>query len=235
MSIKYRKYPWIAQQTWNHILFIHYPVDKEVLASHLPHPFKVDLYEGKAWLSFVIFQATNSRLRYMPQILSYPKFLQLNVRTYVQGNNEPGVYFFSIHTNNYIVKKGGHLFSLPFQLANMSLEINTKEITYASKLKNNDDFFKVSFSRTGSNIKSKYSLDNWLTERYCFYQSQGSIKKYPINHPNWRLQQVNINQLEISTIFSSHLPVEQPVVHYAKQKHAILHPYEILKKRDSPT
>src|SRR5699024_11745815 len=81
-------FPWIAQQNWEDILFIHTPVPASVLQEYVPAPFTIDTYNGQGWLTLVLFRATNSRFRYFPSFLSYPKLNQMNLRTYVTFGGE---------------------------------------------------------------------------------------------------------------------------------------------------
>src|SRR5699024_1821643 len=114
-----RRWPWVAQQSWQDILFIHTPVTYEKLRKLVPRPFEPDTYDGKGWISLVLFEAADSRLRYMPKFLSYPSFNQINVRSYVKFRDEPGFYLFSITTNRLLVNLSGDLASLPFSIANI--------------------------------------------------------------------------------------------------------------------
>src|SRR5699024_5987219 len=106
-----RRYPWIAQQSWQDVLFIHTPVSPQNLRRFVPAPFKIDTYDGSGWMSLVIFRATNSRLRYMPKWLSYPPFYQMNMRTYVRFGNE--------RMSSY--SSGGRAVSLPFRQVPMMI------------------------------------------------------------------------------------------------------------------
>lgn|SRR5699024_7971829 len=115
-------FPWIAQQNWEDILFIHTPVPASVLQEYVPAPFTIDTYNGQGWLTLVLFRATNSRFRYFPSFLSYPKLNQMNLRTYVTFGGESGVYFFSIHINSLVAALGGNFTALPFQLAPLFIQ-----------------------------------------------------------------------------------------------------------------
>ena len=51
--------PWIMTQTWNDLLFAHWPVDARALQETLPAGLPLDTYEGQAWLAIVPFHMTN--------------------------------------------------------------------------------------------------------------------------------------------------------------------------------
>src|SRR5699024_8131663 len=97
------------------ILFIHTPVPASVLQEYVPAPFTIDTYNGQGWLTLVLFRATNSRFRYSPSFLSYPKLNQMNLRTYVTYVGESSVYFFSLHINSLVAALEGNFTALPYQ------------------------------------------------------------------------------------------------------------------------
>src|SRR5699024_6546490 len=102
-----RRYPWIAQQSWRDVLFIHTPVSPQNLWRFVPAPFKIDTCDGSGRMTLLIFRATNCRLSYMAKWISYPPLYKMNMRTYVLFGNEAGVYFFSLNTNSQLVSAGG--------------------------------------------------------------------------------------------------------------------------------
>src|SRR5699024_12309726 len=127
------------------ILFIHTPISQHTLRNFVPFPFKNDTYEGKSWISMVLFKDKKSRLRYMPSWLSYPTFYQINIRTYVRFGNERGVYFFSINANKLLAAIGGSAVSLPFIKA--SILINEQ-----------NDYFIFSGEGLPNNYKGKVQI-----------------------------------------------------------------------------
>src|SRR5699024_12679138 len=104
-----------------YILLIHTLTSQHTLLYVVPFPFQIDTYEGKSWISIVLFKAKKSRLRYMPSWLSYQTFYQMNIRSYVRFGNEHGVYFFSINANKLLATIGGGAVSLPFNKASISI------------------------------------------------------------------------------------------------------------------
>lgn len=227
-----RRWPWVAQQSWQDILFIHTPVTYEKLRKLVPRPFEPDTYDGKGWISLVLFEAADSRLRYMPKFLSYPSFNQMNVRSYVKFGDEPGVYFFSINTNRLLVTLGGDLASLPFSKANI-VSYQEKDLLYfsANRLAGRKaNSFKVAYRpRLQQFTPESNSLSYFLTERYCIWTIRGqTILKAPIIHSHWNLQKADIKIIENKNTpfhFS-----ENPLAHYARFKHTHIHPFETFGK-----
>ncbi|MCI3988281.1 DUF2071 domain-containing protein, partial [Bacillus vallismortis] len=56
---------WILRQTWNDVLFAHWPVDVSILRALVPPVLELDTYNGQAWSSMLPFMLTNLRARYL--------------------------------------------------------------------------------------------------------------------------------------------------------------------------
>ena len=110
--------PWIMTQTWNDLLFAHWPVDPAVLTARLPRSCTLDLFEGTAWLGIVAFDMSNVAPRFVPALPWLSAFPEINVRTYVRVDDRPGVYFFSLDaTNPVAVWFARRFFHLPYHTA----------------------------------------------------------------------------------------------------------------------
>lgn|SRR5690625_2688648 len=227
-----KRWPWMAQQSWNNVLFIHYPVSYKELRKYIPQPFTLETYEGQAWIGIILFEALHSRLRGMPKLLSFRYFLQLNIRTYVNFGGESGVYFFSLDANRQLPVKGARLVSLPYFHAQMNLEKEQETFHFKSRRNglSNPPLIQVSYTPTSKIFISDYgSLTFWLTERYLMWTKvKNKIYKGPISHHSWSLQEAEAN---IKT--NKYFPFEsrvykpnQPLIHYGKKMNAYVHPFE---------
>ena len=47
--------PWVMTQTWNDLLFAHWPVEAAAVRERVPASFELDLFDGQAWLGVVPF------------------------------------------------------------------------------------------------------------------------------------------------------------------------------------
>ncbi|HYD19862.1 MAG TPA: DUF2071 domain-containing protein, partial [Flavipsychrobacter sp.] len=74
---------WQWYQEWNDAVFMHGSVDTELLKPHIPKGTQVDLYEGKAWISVVVFKMEGVRHKYSPAFTPVSDFYEINIRTYV--------------------------------------------------------------------------------------------------------------------------------------------------------
>src|SRR5690625_1573099 len=172
MIIK-RKYPWFAEQTWRNIFFFHWPVSPNSLERYIPKPLQLDLFAGKAWVTVVVFFATDSRFRYLPKGTNLPPITQINFRTYVSPriSEEKGVFFLSIRLAHLLGALGGKsIFNLPFQYADVSMYHDASTVKISSN-KSEKNLLNVHY-------KSKKELTNnqlapFLIERYCIWNVKG--------------------------------------------------------------
>lgn len=224
----------MGQQEWHDVLFMHWPVPYEILRPYIPQPFSLETYDEQAWITIILFQAKNSRFRAMPNIMSYPPFLQMNTRTYIQFDGKPGIYFLSVDVNHLLVQVASkRLLQLPYELANMDIKRDRDHISFKSN--------RINSGYLLSHITANYrplsqqvhhpqgTLSHWLTERYCFWLIKGTkIIKGPLSHEPWELDKVTVTlgKKDIIPFITMNDIQEKPIAHYAKFIHAHLHPFE---------
>lgn len=228
------KRPWIAQQLWKDVLFLHWPIPYEYLQTQIPAPFKLDTYRGKSWISIVLFQALHSRPRGLPIALSQRDLLQLNIRTYVQLNGVPGIYFFSIDTNSeWTVRSARSVFNLPYRKATMNFKQDHSGLEFNSEAANklaDVRSFKARFTPTTRQVDHcPGSLAHFLTERYYLWTIKNrNVLKGSISHYPWDLVYAEA-QLSMSgwpSFLASENLKGQPIAHYSKMMNAYMHPFE---------
>lgn len=127
--------PWVMRMTWSELLFAHWPIEPDVVASFLPAGVTLDTRDGKAWVGVVPFLMSNIAPRFCPAIPGLSRFPELNVRTYVSVDGKPGVWFFSLDAASRIaVRAARATFNLPYMDAKMSIQRNQAgEINYESR------------------------------------------------------------------------------------------------------
>lgn len=216
--------PWVMHQSWNDLLFIHYPISIEKLKTIVPEHIQLDTFEGMGWISIVPFKMNNVGIRGVPFSVQFP---ELNIRTYVIIDNKPGVYFFSLDASNLpVVFLTKTFLNLPYIHSSMniqsSLTTNTEFICQRKSKKENEEkvLFSCRYRATSAPFTTKNgTLDYWLTERYCFYTTnkKGQLRICEILHQAWPIQQAEVE------IINNSLPIMQyiddknytPLVHYS--------------------
>jgi uncharacterized protein YqjF (DUF2071 family) len=184
--------PWLMAQTWENLLFAHWPVSPEKLRPLLPPAVPLDLREGTAWVGVTPFRVGALRLRGTPHIPGLTAFPELNVRTYTTIDGKPGIWFMSLDAARAVaVAAARRAYRLPYFAADMELRASGSSIDYRSR--------RVSSDGLPAELQGRYrpvgppappapgSLEHWLTERYCLYtlDDRGALLRADIHHPPW--------------------------------------------------
>ncbi|MGH9550610.1 MAG: YqjF family protein, partial [Terriglobales bacterium] len=163
--------PWAMRQTWDDLLFAHWPVDSATLRSAVPAQLELDQFDGTAWIGVVPFAMNNIKPRFSPLIFN---FLELNVRTYVTYRGRRGVLFFSLDASNPLaVEAARSLFWLPYYHAEMQMQKPNSAYRYLSKrhdARGPEANLELSYQPTTAPYNSQAgSIAEFFTERYCLF------------------------------------------------------------------
>src|SRR5713226_1112656 len=123
---------WTWAQSWTDLLFIHWPVPATDLRHLIPGGLTLQEFDGAAWIGVVPFRMM-VRPRFTPPVPGLSYFPELNVRTYVEHDGKPGVWFFSLDATNPIaVRAARRFFYLPYYRAQMSVVRRDNQVSYRS-------------------------------------------------------------------------------------------------------
>jgi uncharacterized protein YqjF (DUF2071 family) len=208
-------------QTWERLLFAHWPLPPSVLAPLVPPGLALDVRDGQAWLGVVPFRMAWVRPRCLPPLPGMSFFPELNVRTYVAHDGKPGVWFLSLDAaRRTAVAIGRRLWNLPYHRARMSLTLEGDEVRYESERRDGSARFVGRYRPTSPVRRSATgSLEHWFTERYALYarDRRGRLLRGEIHHRPWPLQTAEA-ELDAEGMARCHglaLPPQEPIVHYA--------------------
>jgi uncharacterized protein YqjF (DUF2071 family) len=222
--------PWIFRQSWHDLLFLHWPVERDVLRPLVPACFELDL-NGTAWVSVVAFRMSHVAPRGVPAVPGISAFPEINVRTYVRIGGKPGVFFFSLDAASAIaVLVGRRVFHLPYFAARMSFARSGGHIRYESRRSGDSRaVFAATCAPAGPHhTAAEGSLDYFLTERYCLYTlgRRGRPKRVEIHHPPWSLQRVAADIALNTLVAAAGIRVldAEPLTHYAARQDVVSWP-----------
>jgi len=198
---------------WEQLLMIHLEVDPIALQRCIP--FKVELYDGKAFVSLVAFTIRGMRPRrggwlgkWLLKPIATHEFL--NVRTYVRESGEAGIYFLAEWLSNRIsVALGPRFFGLPYRLGRIAYDhcwrtgeltgrISDRrgqgELVYRAELDHSAEFRDCESG----------SLLEWLMERYtAFTEGGGKRRFFRVWHQPWQQAAASVNLMEKSLLDES--------------------------------
>jgi uncharacterized protein YqjF (DUF2071 family) len=221
-------------QTWEHLLFTHWPVSDAVLSPLVPSGLELDTFEGSAWVGVTPFRVSGLRLRGFPPAPRLSTFLELNVRTYVSRDGRPGIWFFSLDAASRLaVRAARRLYRLPYHLATMRAEPRGDWIHYESARREGGPrpfVFSGDYRGRGTpRAAPPGSREHFLAERYCLYAlHRGRLHRADIHHPPWPLQAAEA-RIELNTMAPD--PIElsgEPLLHYSARQDVVIWPLEAL-------
>ena len=221
--------PWVMGQTWERLLFAHWPMPVERLRRVVHPSLPVDTFEGRAWLAVTPFRVEGLRSRFAPPIPGLAGFPELNVRTYATIDGRPGIVFFSLDaTNPAAVAAARRVYRLPYFRAEMAIASTAGEVRYRSERTQADGppaTFEGSYRPIGPPFQARPgTLEHWLTERYCAYtvDERGRVLRAEIHHPPWPLQEADAGLEENTMARALGLELEgAPLVHYANRQDVV--------------
>lgn len=237
--------PWLMAQSWHDLLFAHWPIPAETMRALVPPQLEVDTFDGTAWVSIVPFRMSGVRPRFIRSVPWLSAFPELNVRTYVRATDrnssgqpivKPGVFFFSLEAANPVaVTIARRVFRLPYFRAHMRLrEQPDGTIDYRSYRTHGGAppaEFVGRYAPSGAvDLARPGTLDEWLTERYCLYATDGRGRAYrgDIHHRQWPVQPADA-EIEVNTMARSAglaLPDRAPLLHFSRRLDVVVWPLQ---------
>jgi uncharacterized protein YqjF (DUF2071 family) len=221
---------WLQGQTWCDLLFAHWRVPAERLRRVMPSTLPLHLYDdGSAWLGITPFVVKGVRARGTPPLPWLSQFPELNVRTYVELDGKPGIYFFSLDAaRRAAVIAARRVYRLPYFHARMRAESVGARIDYESERIDSSGApaaFRAGYSPAGE-ITDDH-LARWLAERYCAYtvDESGRPLRIDIHHPPWPLQPAE-GELEAQGM-ADQIGIElegEPLLHFSARQDTLIWP-----------
>lgn len=173
-------------QVWRHVSFVHWPVDPDVIAPHLPEGVVPDLYDGGAWLSLTPFVVVDPRIAGVAPIGRARATPETNLRTYVVGpDGRDGIWFLSVDTNDPAYVATGRLLA-PYHLARMDVSTSS-EVLYRGDRIGASAGYDISV-HPGRTSRAPSDLDWWLVGRWRSYTKRGPVHAVvDVEHEPWPL------------------------------------------------
>ena len=218
-------------QTWEQLLFAHWPVPVAALRRVVPRQLPLDTHDGTAWVGVTPFRVRGARLRLTAPVPGLSAFPETNVRTYVTVDGKPGIYFLSLDADSRLAVDGARrVYRLPYFRAKMRVSMDGC-VDYASR--------RVDPSGPPAELACRYesvgppfqaqrgSLEYFLTERYCLYTLDQDQRLYraDIHHQPWPLRQARAT-FHANTM-GEPLGVkldEEPILHLAERQDVVIWP-----------
>lgn len=222
---------WRWRQSWCDLLFAHWPVPSAALRPLIPPGLTLQEHDGTAWLALVPFRMAGVMLRPFPDLPGLSAFPEVNVRTYVECDGRPGVWFLSLDaTQPLAVWMAQRFFHLPYWRAAIDFAAppSTGWIDYRAR-RVGSAVARAGAAELGVRYRPTSqpyeavpgTLEHWLTERYCLYAqaADGSLWRSEVHHLPWPLQRA-VAEIGTNTMFAAPgLGVEGPpaLLHFSRR------------------
>ena len=183
---------YFLDQEWKNVCFMHWEVDKKIIASLIPKNLNIDLFENKAYIGVIPFKMQNVSPRWafpLPFISSFPEF---NIRTYVKYKNKRGVFFFTLDAQSIITCIYAPVaFGLPYHYSIGKVKRQGNRYYWRSRRISNKNKLEGSCEAIGQESTAKpNSIEYFFLERYTlFTKHRGVLKRAHIHHKPWVFQQ----------------------------------------------
>ena len=195
---------WIWRQSWLDLAFIHYRVDSGQLRPRLPKGLSLQEFDGSAWVALVPFRMEGVMRRPFPDFPPLSSFRELNVRTYVEADGRPGVWFLSLDADSWPAVLGGRgLYGVPYFHARITQEARNGWFEYSCVRRGGAARFRGRYRPVAAAFHpERGSFEHWAAERYCLYcsRARGGIARLEVHHAPWPLQEAEVEIAESSIL-----------------------------------
>jgi len=193
---------------WRYLAMLNYEVDPAVLAPFIPRGTGLDSRNGKTFVSVVGFLFQNTRVHGIP-IPFHRNFEEVNLRFYVRRKAEDGwrrgvVFIKELVPRTAIAFVARKFYNEPYVTLPMSHQIEMshtlageiQSVLYLWWFKGNENYLKVTI-RASAQLLREGSEQEFITEHFWGYSAQrdGSTLEYQVEHPRWRVWEVQTTEL----------------------------------------
>jgi len=196
---------WTWRQVWRDLLFLHWRVAAVDLRPHIPPALTIDALAGEAWVSIVLFRLQVAPIG-LPSVPGFSSLVEVNLRTYVTLNDQPGIYFLSIHADNLAALSLARLLTpLPYAWANIRYRPGRRDC--ACKLR------RLTAPAEELSVQAEFAaaapasgddpLESWLLERYRAFapprHSPALLQSAVVAHEPWKVSPARV-ELQLNSL-----------------------------------
>jgi uncharacterized protein YqjF (DUF2071 family) len=226
--------PPILTVTGRDVLFAHWPLDSAAVETHVPDVLDVETFDGSAWVSVLALENRG----FGPGSIRLPRrlergFPQLNLRTYVTLGGEPGVYFLSLDTGEWLpATVGRRAFGIPFNRARMRLTRRGEDVVFRSRRAGDPPaVFGARYRPTGETYRADPgTIESFAIEHFRYFlpadedrrvgagrRDDGRVRVGELDREPWDLRPVEATIRENTLFDAADLPTPtgDPVVQYS--------------------
>ncbi|WP_433533155.1 YqjF family protein [Micromonospora sp. CA-263727] len=199
------------RQSWEDLLFLHWPVAPEVVAPLLPAGTRPDTVDGLSYVGLIGFRMVGLGLGCGPGVPYFGSFWETNVRLYsVDGAGRRAVVFRSLDASRLVpVLVARATLRLPYMWSAMRLERDGDRLSYRCRRRWPGPAGATSRMevRVGEPVAEPSPLEHFVTARWGLHtRAYGHTRHLPNWHPRWPLHRAELLRLDDELIAAAGLP-----------------------------
>lgn len=201
----------VFTQDWLQLTFVHWAVDPELVAPHLPPGVQPDTFDGATYIGLIPFQMRRIGLFGTPGVPYFGSFLETNVRLYgVDQQGRRGVVFSSLEASRLAtVAVTRSTVGLNYVWSRMSLQRDGDRVEYRSQRRWPGPRGAATYvaAHIGAPVPPT-PLDLFLTSRWgLFLPDRSGVTRYwPNEHPTWPLREATLEHLDDGLVAAAGFP-----------------------------
>ena len=189
---------------WRYLTMLNYEIDPALLAPYVPAGTALDFWQGRCYVSVVGFLFLNTRLRGLP-IPGHVNFEEVNLRFYVGRQATDGwrrgvVFVKELVPRRAIAAVARWVYNENYQAVPMRHRLEVDDgVNLAYEWRFNGRWQGIQAQAAGApQPLDPESEATFITEHYWGYarQRDGGTVEYQVEHPPWRVWEVNAYQLD---------------------------------------
>lgn len=201
----------VFTQGWMQLTFVHWAVEPELVAPHLPPGVVPDTFDGATYIGLIPFSMRRIGLLGSPPVPYFGSFLETNVRLYgVDEQGRRGVVFCSLEASRLATVAVTRLTTgLNYLWAGMRLDRDVDRITYTTHRRWPGPWGASSRMevQVGEPVEPT-PLDLFLTARWGLFlpDRRGRTRYWPNEHPTWPLRAATLEHLDDGLVAAAGFP-----------------------------
>lgn len=199
-------------QGWYTLASIHWRYDPAVVQALLPPGFRVDTFDGSAWVGVLPFHMRRVRIPHLPPLGRQSTFPETNVRTYlIDPAGRRGVWFCSLDITRLAPTLVARVsYRLPYCWAHMSIDQDGDLWRYRSQRRWPKGAASTAIDvRVGDPIPPEEvsDLEHFLSARWALGTTYGPLPMWAeVDHPVWPLHRAELLRCDQTLTAAAGLP-----------------------------
>lgn len=200
--------PTMLRQRWLDVAFLHWRVDPDDVAPHLPDGVVPDVLDGVTYVGLVPFRLAAMGAAVGPPLLR--TFAEINVRVYgVDDQGRPGVVFLSVDVTSAAMAIGGRAAGLPYRWVrgDHRTDGGTQRYRFVRSRRDGGEPLRSRVDLTPGQQREPCSLDTFLTARWALHNRRLGRTWYLRNtHETWPLHDAALLDLRDDLVPAAGFP-----------------------------